>query len=115
MSNYLWGFEMYYTYMLRCRNDSIYTGITNDLKKRFEKHISGKGAKYTRSHKPLKIIAVFESDDKSSACRLEYRIKRLSRMQKEIIVEKKNLDILQDKFDTEKYRYIEGDTVGGYL
>ena len=76
---------MYYTYMLRCRDNSIYTGITNDLKKRFEKHISGTGAKYTRSRKPEKIIAVFESDDKSTALRLECRIKRLSKVQKEMI------------------------------
>ena len=100
---------MYYTYMLRCRDNSIYTGITNDLKKRFEKHISGTGAKYTRSRKPEKIIAVFESDDKSTALRLECRIKRLSKVQKEMIAEQKNIDILRDKIDTEKYRYIEGE------
>ncbi len=103
---------MYYTYMLRCRDNSIYTGITNDLKKRFEKHISGTGAKYTRSRKPEKIIAVFESDDKSTALRLECRIKRLSKVQKEMIAEQKNIDILRDKIDTEKYRYIEGEFLG---
>ena len=103
---------MYYTYMLRCRDNSIYTGITNDLKKRFEKQISGTGAKYTRSRKPEKIIAVFESDDKSTALRLECRIKRLSKVQKEMIAEQKNIDILRDKIDTEKYRYIEGEFLG---
>ena len=100
---------MYYTYMLRCEDNSIYTGITNDLKKRFEKHISGTGAKYTRSHKPKKIIAVFESADKSTALRLEYRIKQLSGMQKEMIAEKKSIDILADKLDIQKYRYIGGE------
>ena len=98
--------------MLRCEDNSIYTGITNDLKKRFEKHISGTGAKYTRSRKPQKIIAVFESDDKSTALRLEYRIKQLSKRQKEMIAEKKKIDILADKLDIEKYRYIEGEWFG---
>lgn len=98
--------------MLRCEDNSVYTGITNDLKQRFAKHISGTGAKYTRSHKPKKIIAVFESDDKSMALRLEYRIKQLSKMQKEMIVNRKSIDILADKLDIQKYKYIEGEWIG---
>ena len=49
---------MYYTYMLRCLDNSIYTGMTNDINKRIEKHKKGKGAKYTKSHHAEKIEAV---------------------------------------------------------
>ena len=62
---------MYYTYMIRCIDNSIYTGITNNIEERFNKHISGTGAKYTKSHKPEKLEIVWRSKDKSLACKLE--------------------------------------------
>ncbi len=105
---------MYYTYILRCEDDSVYTGITNDIQRRFRQHCSGKGAKYTRSRKPVKILAVFVSDDRSEASRLEYRIKQLSKKQKEYICENKTLDILENSIDIKKYTYIEGESIGGY-
>lgn len=77
---------MYYTYMIRCTDNSIYTGITNDVEKRFKKHINGDGAKYTKSHKVEKIVALWRSKDKSLASKLEYNIKQLTKKQKEDLV-----------------------------
>lgn len=105
---------MYYTYLLRCDDNSVYTGITTDVQRRFRRHCSGKGAKYTRSHKPTAVLAVFESPDKSSAARLEYHIKCLDKKRKESVVRHKNLTVLQDKLDISQYHYIEGETLDGY-
>ncbi len=75
---------MYYTYMLRCADNSIYTGMTNDLDKRINEHLSKdtNSAKYTKSHDAVKLEAAWKSKDKSLACKLEYQIKNLSKMQK---------------------------------
>ena len=59
---------MYYTYMIRCEDNSLYTGMTNNLKKRIYEHISKNGAKYTESHSVMKIEAAWKSKDKSLAC-----------------------------------------------
>lgn len=83
---------MYYVYVLRCEGDSLYTGITADVKRRFVEHVKGKGAKYTKFHKPIKIEAVFETETKSEALKLEYKIKQLTKAEKEILI-KNNDDI----------------------
>lgn len=69
--------------MLRCEDNSIYTGITKNLESRTQKHLIGKGAKYTAIHKPKNILACWKCEDKSLALKLEYRIKRLSKAIKE--------------------------------
>jgi len=79
---------MYYVYMLRCADQSIYTGTASDVEKRYSAHISGRGAKYTKSHPPIRIDAVFECNDKAEALRLEYKIKRLARAKKEMLINK---------------------------
>ncbi len=86
---------MYYTYMLRCADNSIYTGITTDLNRRLEEHISKghKCAKYTFTHSAVKIEAVWKSKNRSLASKLEYYIKRLNKIQKETLIQNKNLDI----------------------
>lgn len=68
---------MYYTYMLRCADNSIYTGMTNDLNKRINEHLTKdkNGAKYTKSHNAVKLESAWKSKDKSLACKLEYQIK----------------------------------------
>lgn len=63
-------------------NNSLYCGYTDDVEKRFQAHISGKGAKYTKAHKPLKIVYVKEFNTKSEAMKEEYRIKQLSHKEK---------------------------------
>lgn len=73
---------MWYVYILECSDCSLYTGITNDLKKRFETHNKGKGAKYTKTRLPVKLRASFEVKNKSEALKEESRIKKLTREEK---------------------------------
>ena len=66
----------YYLYILKTIDDTLYCGIARDVLVRFEEHLSGTGAKYTRSHKPESIVYVDIFEDKSSAAKEEYRIKK---------------------------------------
>lgn len=81
----------YYIYLLRCEGNTIYTGITTDVKRRFAEHCDdkAKGAKYTKSHKPIKIEAAWKVDTKAEALKLEYRIKRLKKSEKERLISEK--------------------------
>ena len=72
--------------MLLCDDNTIYTGITNDLKKRFENHILGKGAKYLRGRKPLEIVYTENFQNRSMATKREMEIKRLNRREKEALI-----------------------------
>ena len=74
---------MFYVYVLRCADGSLYCGYTNDVEKRFEKHKSGKGAKYTRSHLPLEVVYVEEFENNSDALKREHEIKSMTKSQKE--------------------------------
>lgn len=69
-------------YILHCGDGSLYTGITNDMERRLEAHISGTGAKYTRGRGPLKLVYTENHSDRSAASKREYAIKALSRAQK---------------------------------
>lgn len=98
---------MYFTYMIRCEDNSIYTGMTNNLEKRIAEHISKNGAKYTKSHNAIKLEAVWKSKDKSLACKLEYHIKTLSKQQKEKLIEgEKLVTYLKGKIDCRRYKRI---------
>lgn len=70
----------YFVYMLRCAGGSLYTGITTDVGRRVGEHLSGAspGARYTRTHRPEALVALWRTEGRASASRLEYRIKRLS-------------------------------------
>ena len=76
---------MYYVYLLRCTDGSLYAGITTDLRRRYREHREGgkKGAKYTRAHPPLSCAAAWVLPDRASASRLEARLKKLSHREKE--------------------------------
>ena len=76
-------------YILRCGDGTLYTGITTDVEKRLEAHRSGKGAKYTRGRGPLELVYSEECGDHSSALKRELEIKRLTREEKEKLIEKK--------------------------
>lgn len=78
----------YKVYMIRCIDNTIYTGITTDIARRLHEHKAKKaaGAKYTRSHTAVKIEAVWECDSRAAASKLEYRIKRLTKAQKEKLI-----------------------------
>lgn len=69
----------WFVYILLCEDSSLYTGSTNNLEKRFKTHKNGKGGKYTRSHKPLKIIHSEKFETKSEALKREIEIKSWSR------------------------------------
>lgn len=73
-------------YILKCSDDTYYTGITNDFPKRLDTHNNGKGAKYTRGRLPVIMEAVWIVGTKSEALKEEYRIKKLSRIEKKNII-----------------------------
>lgn len=100
---------MYYTYILRCLDNSLYTGMTNNLEKRIDEHISKSknGAKYTKSHDAIKLEVAWKSKDKSLACKLEYQIKHLNKQQKENLITGERLSTyLTGKVDCRRYRRI---------
>ena len=78
---------MYYAYLLRCADDTLYAGYTDDLSKRVAVHNQGKGAKYTRANKPIKIVYTKEFDNKSDALKEEFRIKHLTKEEKIKLIE----------------------------
>ncbi len=68
----------WYVYLIECKDGSIYTGIAIDVQARYAAHKSGKGARYTRSHPPRRLLAAIEYPDRSAASKAEYQIKCLS-------------------------------------
>ena len=75
--------EIWYLYILRCKDGSLYTGITTDVSRRLEEHRSGKGAKYTRGRGPLELVYREVCGTHSQALKRELEIKTLKREQKE--------------------------------
>lgn len=73
---------MWYVYILLCGDGSFYTGISNSPKRRFSDHKNGKGGRYTRLHKPIKIIYLEKLPTKSAALKRESQIKGWSRVKK---------------------------------
>lgn len=78
--------KLNYTYIVKCADGSLYTGWTNNLEKRIAAHNAGKGAKYTKSRRPVKLVyhEIFET--KEQAMSREYTIKQMSRLQKENLI-----------------------------
>ncbi len=68
----------WYLYLIECSDRSIYTGIAVDVAARVAAHRSGKGARYTRAHPPLRLLACFRYPDRVAAARAEYRVKQMS-------------------------------------
>lgn len=107
---------MYITYILRCTDNSLYTGIAKDLSKRLREHREKdpKGAKYTRGHQILKVEAAFESENRSTASKLEYAIKRLSKEKKEkLILCPDALEEILPSFSAEDYRFCSPEKLSG--
>lgn len=77
-----------YTYILKCADDTLYCGWTNDLEKRLKVHNDGKGAKYTRSRLPVALVYYEEFESAQEAQKREYQIKNLSRKEKLKLIEK---------------------------
>ena len=85
--------KKWYIYILECSDGSLYTGITTDVNRRFNQHNTGKGAKYTCVRRPVKLMLVLESGDRSEASKEEYRIKQLTRNQKLALCKKNKAQI----------------------
>lgn len=78
--------SIWYLYILRCRDGSLYTGITTDVEKRLEAHRSGRGAKYTRGRAPLELVYREECGTHSDALKRELAVKALTRVQKQELI-----------------------------
>ena len=85
------GDKLNYTYILKCKDDSLYTGWTNDLKKRITSHNAGKGAKYTKARRPVELVYYEEFQTREEAMKREYAIKQLSRKEKEALIKTRPL------------------------
>lgn len=86
---------MYYVYILRCSDNSLYTGITTDIKKRVAEHNNGKGSKYVRSRLPAEVVYSEKLGSKSDALKREIDIKKMSRGEKVLFVNKVKTKPLQ--------------------
>lgn len=81
---------MNYTYIVRCKDGSLYTGWTNDLEQRLLAHNKGTGAKYTKSRRPVELVYYEEYESKIDAMKREYAIKQLKKNQKEALIRSKD-------------------------
>ncbi len=78
---------MNFTYILKCRDNTLYTGWTNDIRKRLRQHQEGKGAKYTKGRGPVELVYLEVSETKHQAMSREARIKGMTRKEKERLIE----------------------------
>lgn len=78
--------DKWYVYIIECQGTHYYTGITNNVEKRITAHREGKGAKFTKGRNPIVLKAVWEFENKSEASKREYAIKKLSKKQKEELI-----------------------------
>ncbi len=86
---------MWYFYVVKCLDNSFYAGVTTELKRRvYEHNNTTKGAKYTRSRRPVKLIYSEECDSRSTAQKLEYSFKQLKRKEKERLISEKLLTVM---------------------
>ena len=80
--------ETWYVYILQCSDDTLYTGITNDLDKRVDQHNYGTtAAKYTRARRPVQLVYFEQLADKRLAAKREYEIKQLTRAEKLVLIQ----------------------------
>lgn len=78
--------DEHYVYVLRCADDTFYTGYTTDVERRVEEHQAGRGAKYTRGRTPVELLHVESYETRSEAMSREYEIKQLSRADKKQLI-----------------------------
>ena len=78
----------WYVYLLRCADNSLYTGVTTDINRRLHQHnnCNKKGAKYTRVRRPVTLAYQESAEDRKTACQREYQLKQLSKQEKELLV-----------------------------
>ncbi len=83
---------MNYTYIVKCRDATLYTGWTTDLDRRVSAHNDGKGAKYTKTRRPVELVYFESFETKQGAMRREWEIKRLSRKDKLKLIKERNTE-----------------------
>lgn len=88
--------SIWYLYILRCGDGTLYTGITTDVEKRLEAHRAGKGAKYTRGRAPLELVYREVCADHSAALKREMAVKKLSREEKHRLIQSSD-DVTKEK------------------
>lgn len=81
-----------YMYVVKCKDNTLYTGYTNNLKKRIDMHNKGTGAKYTKSRRPVQLCYVETFETKREAMQAEYKFKQLTRKQKLAYIESRKID-----------------------
>jgi putative endonuclease len=84
-------------YMLKCKDNTIYTGYTNDLEHRLKMHKEGKGAKYTRGRGPFQVVYIEKHEEKQKAMQREYQIKQLSRIEKIQLIRNWLKEVIQNE------------------
>jgi len=104
--------KIYYTYMLRCKDNSIYTGITTDLERRMKEHFNkdNKCAKYTLNHTAEKLEIAWQTETRVLASKLEYHIKQLSKKDKEELIKNPNMmnSLLEGRVEEKEYNMLNG-------
>ena len=102
--------KKYYTYMIRCEDESLYTGITTDLKRRFLEHYAKlkEGAKYTKKHSVKKMEIAWSSNDRKLASKMEYHLKRLHKTEKENLILNPKLlkKLLENRLEIDEYKKV---------
>ncbi len=78
---------MYYVYIIQCRDGTLYTGITTDVKRRWQEHQAGTASRYTRARGVAALLYTEPQNDRSAASQREWQIKRLTRRQKQQLIE----------------------------
>ena len=78
---------IWHLYLIECLDGSLYAGITTDVERRYRLHAAGKGARYTRSHKPLRLVAAVAVGSRAEALRAEWALKRLPKAEKPVAIQ----------------------------
>jgi putative endonuclease len=94
--------DVWFVYVARCRDGTLYTGIARDVAARIAQHDAGKGARYTRGRGPLELCAVRRCPSKGEALRLELAVKRLPRHAKEALTSSRRLGAFARRAVTER-------------
>ncbi|KKE77574.1 GIY-YIG nuclease family protein [Oceanobacillus caeni] len=87
----------HFVYMLRCKDNSLYTGYTNNLENRLKAHRDGKGAKYTRGRGPFQVVYIEKIATKEEALKREYEIKQLKRKEKLLLIQNWLKEVVQNE------------------
>ncbi|MBL0226059.1 MAG: GIY-YIG nuclease family protein [Geobacteraceae bacterium] len=100
-------------YMILCSDDSLYTGITTDIQRRFLQHASGRGAKYFRGHRPLEVVYREEGHTRSSASKREREIKSLERPDKLALISSERNDLNRKERPSDTIKYVSQAALAG--